>query len=477
MKPQLFNTEITPAMQLLFVRLKAVTNTKSLKRHTESWRKVQFLGNDTHEPCEFYTLGSPPEHVVSAFVAGHTGKSAMLNELIQEGYVKGFFSDLVRVCHELSLRDAAWLGQRESVANSAIADGREAAVANALDPSDAIDFSESADGWFKISPYGTFPGKIPGREQHVSLDNAKAMESEFNSLLGKLGRKFRGVPIYHGHPDVDPTIWTDDRRLGKITQLEARADGLWGFAEWNSIGEQNKAEGWWIYPSPRWDAPVGGKKFSPDRLMSIGLTNTPRIVESDPVFNSQLQTNPTIMDPKLIREKLGLAPEATDEEVFAKIESLTTAANSEETAATELENAKTALDAEKKAKDEMACSITVKDSEITSLREAHNNSILDLAIRDGRITQADRPTWQARLASGNREQEINSLAAIAPKLNGKQLDLADRRADRAAGDDLREQVANSVAKLQRDEGLSYDAAWRKTKKDPAFKAYFERAEG
>ncbi|MEI6675068.1 MAG: phage protease [Verrucomicrobiota bacterium] len=221
--------------------------------------------------------------------------------------------------------------RREAVANvTQDAKARESSVANALDPAEAIDFSESADGWFKISPYGVFRGKTPGRPQHVSVENAKAMESEFNSMLGTLGRLFRGIPIYHGHPDVDPEIWPDDRRIGKITQLQARADGLWGFAEWNSLGDQNKAEGWWIYPSPRWDSPVGQTRFTPDRLISIGLTNTPRIEDSEPVFNSELETKTLEtttepnqpMDPKLIRQKLGLAPEATDEEVIAKLDSV-----------------------------------------------------------------------------------------------------------------------------------------------------------
>ena len=200
-------------------------------------------------------------------------------------------------------------------------------MANALDPADAIDFSETADGWFKISPYGTFRGKVPGRPQTVALENAKAMEGELNSVVGILGRAFRGVPIYHGHPDVDPEIWPDDRRIGKITKLEARANGLWGLAEWNSIGQANKVEGWWIYPSPRWDAPAGKTSFAPDRLISIGLTNTPRIVESE--------------------------PEATDEEVLAKLDSFTAAATEKDAMAPGLENAKTALVDEIAKKDEL----------------------------------------------------------------------------------------------------------------------------
>ena len=365
---------------------------------------------------------------------------------------------------------------RESVANSETS-LREAAIANALDPSEAIDFSDSAHGWFKISPYGVFRGKTPGRPQTVSLDNATAMMEEFNSVLGKLGRSFRGVPIYHGHPDVDPEIWPDDRRIGKITQLQARADGLWGLAEWNSIGQENKAEGWWIYPSPRWDAPAGKNSFEPDRLISIGLTNTPRIVESEPVFNSLTENeNNTTMDPQLIREKLGLAPEATDEEVLAKLDSLTAAATEKEAMAPELENAKTAATEATAKKDELACALTAAETNIISLREAHNNSILDLATREGRITAADRPTWAARLASENREQEINSLKAIAPKLNTTAIHLGDRRGERGAADGMREQVANAVSALEAT-GMPYHEAWLKTKKDAKFAAYFAKTEG
>lgn len=366
----------------------------------------------------------------------------------------------------------AALFHREAVANSTVAaEVRETAVANALDPSEAIDFSDDADGWFKIAPYGEFRGKTPGRPQFVSIESGRLMESEFNSALGRLGRLFRGVPIYHGHPDVDPEMWPDDRRIGKVTKLAARADGLWGFAEWNSVGKENKAEGWWIYPSPRWDAPPGQTKFSPDRLISIGLTNTPRIAESDPVFNSQLDTKTeTTMDPKLIRQKLGLAPEATDEEVLAKLDTVTAAATASETATTALATAQT-------EKAEIENSITGKDREITQLREAHNNSLLDAAVGDTRITAAERPAWAARLGGANRETEVNALAALPKKLNGKALDLHDRRDERQQSDDLREQVANAIAKSQKDDGLSYHAAHLKAKKNPAFKAYFERTEG
>lgn len=369
-----------------------------------------------------------------------------------------------------------WKRGREAVAN----DEREAAVANAFSETEPME--EAADGWFKVSPYGIFRGKTPGRPQHFNEDAARRMVEEFNSLRGKLGRMFRGVPIYIGHPDVDPTIWTDDRRLGKATQLQARADGLWAFSEWNSLGRENQTEGFWVYPSPRWDAPVGQANFTPDRLISIGLTNTPRIETSEPMANSMetedFQTEDRrqeseFMDPKLIREKLGLAPETTDEEVFAKIDAMMAAATDAETRAVDAENAKANAEKsaaeEKKAKDEMANSLN-------EMRVAADAALLDLAERDGKITRAERAEWQTKLASDKRDETVNSLGTLKAKLNTKPLAGGQGREDREQTDNLREAVANAVAELQEKRGLSYVESWATVKKDAKFAAYFHKTE-
>ena len=111
------------------------------------------------------------------------------------------------------------------------------------------------------------------------------------------------------------------------------------------------------------------------------------------------------------------------------------------------------------------------------MREAHNNSLLEAAEKDTRITPAERPAWLAKLNGTNREAEINSLKGLRPRLNSKAIDLGNRRTERQQSDNLREQVSNAVAKLQKDEGLSFDAAWQRCKKQAEFKPYFERSEG
>ena len=358
------------------------------------------------------------------------------------------------------------------------ADSREDAVANAWTPEEGPAHEDG--GWFKVSPYGVFPGKTPGRPQYFGEPQAREVVSEFNSVLGRLGRLFRGVPIYRGHPDVDPVVWPDDRRVGKIIGMEARGDGLWARAEWNSLGAENQREGYWIYPSPRWDAPAGRPRFEPDRLISVGLTNTPRIPESEPVANATAaddhspetetatNTEDIPMDPKLIRDKLGLAPETTDDEVFAKIDALLQAATLTDQAEAEKQTAEVECANATRAKDSMACSLAAARSEA-------NGAIISLAIREGRITAADKPQWETKLAAeSTREAAVNAIGTLRPVLNTTPITGGADRADRAQSDTLREQVANAVADLQDKQGLSYHEAWLKVKKDDRFAAYFGR---
>jgi hypothetical protein len=384
------------------------------------------------------------------------------------------------------------LCKREAVANDAPA--REAALANAADA--PID-DATTDGWMKIAPYGTYPGSRPGRLQHFTQVEANAIVAEFRSLRGRAGRLFRGVPIYIGHPDQDPALYTDHRRLGKAIDLEARPDGLYGEVVWNALGEENQREGYWVYPSPRWDAPAGRPEFRPDRLISIGLTNTPRIATSEPVTNSEevmghgssvmseeeesASTNqPNLMDRKLLTDKLGLDVTATDEEIMAALTSLLDSAAAAQAKQTEADSATAALATEKTEKEGIACSLTAANAKIITLqsavqasREAHANTLLDAAQADGRITGAERPAWLARLTGDTRESEANALAAIAPKLNTTPLDVTQSRVQIGDERGRRETIANAVETLMRDKRLSYHEAWALAKKDPALKPVWD----
>lgn len=161
----------------------------------------------------------------------------------------------------------------------------------------------SGEDWEMIAPYGDFPSADRKRTQRFNRKQAEAMVADFNSVWSKMGKMFRGVPIFHGHPDVDPANWPDDRRLGKITALEARQDGLYGKPEYNALGNENKAEGWWVYPSPTWLSPrTSSNIVEPDELMSIGLVNRPNIFESQPWTNSN-EVNAEILKAEKLKEE------------------------------------------------------------------------------------------------------------------------------------------------------------------------------
>ena len=375
---------------------------------------------------------------------------------------------------------------REIIANDT---ARESAEANAADaPIDGDD-----TGWIKVSPFGTFPGKKPGRMQVFTEVEANAIVAEFNSVRGRLGRLFRGAPIFIGHPDENPDLYQDHRRLGKITTLQSRADGLWAEVEWNALGRENQQEGYWVYPSPRWDAPAGRKEFRPDRLLSIGLTNTPRIPTSEPVTNSldtqhsetqekgqesdQTTNTDTDMDRKLITEKLGLDVTATDEEILAKLASLMSAeADAAAATQTAVENAAAA----KTEKEQIACSLTAETARANALaadlqttREAHANALLDAAQAAGRITPAHRPAWLPRLTGENREAEANTLATLTPAFNTTALNPDRNRGEVTDEKARRETIANAVSDLMEKKNISYHEAWNQAKRDPALKPVFD----
>lgn len=145
----------------------------------------------------------------------------------------------------------------------------------------ALDAATAEDGWYLIAPYGEWPTADKKLIQVFGREQAEAMVAHYNSVPFRLDRWLLSneVPVTIGHPREDPKVYTDHRLLApKHLALEARADGLWGQAAWNSLGKENLSESYWRYPSPVWlyKAPKKGtNRVYPDILRSVGLTNFP----------------------------------------------------------------------------------------------------------------------------------------------------------------------------------------------------------
>ena len=372
---------------------------------------------------------------------------------------------------------------REAVFNEG--DERLDAVANA-----SADPIATEDEWFKVAPYGDFPG--PRKTQHFGRAEADKIVAQFNSTFSKLGRMFRGTPIFNGHPDADPERFRDDRRIGKVTALEAREDGLWAKPEWNSLGKENIEQGYRIYPSPYWDAPRA-KEFRPDRLISVGLTNTPRISASEPVANAEEETkkddaegkdsegekkDPSekkkeasgSIDRATLIEALRMDGDATNEEILAELQArLENPANAAEELEKMTKERDEALEKVKAAEgktEEAANSLQVE-------RTAHANTLIEGAITLGKVTVAEREALVNSFAAdfGSAAESLSKRPAL---FNTEELRLERSKAKVISEAERRTKVANAVDDYMAKHSVDYDAAFDAVKADPEMKGVFEQ---
>lgn len=134
--------------------------------------------------------------------------------------------------------------------------------------------------WIKLVDYGEHPHRLG--MQVITEESAREMVKNFHSLWGKFTRKFRGVPIYIGHPD-DPHFQgkpghSDTRAYAWVKDIAARHDGIWILPKWSEAGRDLLKNAYFKFLSPRWEmTPLGAQRFAPRALVSIGLTNNPNI--------------------------------------------------------------------------------------------------------------------------------------------------------------------------------------------------------
>lgn len=338
------------------------------------------------------------------------------------------------------------------------------------------------DDWMQISPYGQYPTNNGEMVQVFGKDEAGKMVAEFNSTVDQLGRMFRGVPVYMGHPAQMPERFSDPRRIGKVMKLEARDDGLYGKVEWNSLGKENLREGYMVFPSPGWMHPKpapGSCKIFPVHLDHVGMVNDPNIETVRPWTNSQdSDTQPKQPDEKAMKEKLcallGLDPAtATDDEIFAKITAMKEGADKATKLNTDLtaEAAKTAeLEAKKK---EMEGALATANSKAMETLKTNAGVVLDMAVNGGKITEAQRAEWEGKLiANGGAafKAEAEKLDKLETAFNNKALEIGGAKVDVSDAQSRRIALNTAVADAQaKNPKLTYTEAFNQVKRDPKYK--------
>jgi hypothetical protein len=273
-------------------------------------------------------------------------------------------------------------------------------------------------GWTVI-PYGMW--RHPLGWQQFGMEQATAICNAFAIMATKLKRAIVGLPIFNGHPD-EPEYeaeFPDKTEYGQLAEMEARADGLAMKLVLSNDGANLTKMGL-KYISPRWNADVIGEKngekvWAPREMLSVGLVKKPNIPNM-----SLVNKGTDLMQKKDLIALFGLAADSTDEAVTSAV-----AAAAKRPTTDSLSNAQTEATTAKAKVTELETSLTNAAKEKTDLatalaneQKAHRTTLVNVAFKEGRITEAQVPIWQKRL-DANFADESKALTNMAPVIKVK----------------------------------------------------------
>lgn len=340
----------------------------------------------------------------------------------------------------------------------------------------------TAEGeWKELCKYGVHTHSL-GR-QKVDRESVEKMQAALNEDRERKGANWRGVPIFIGHPRGVKNPTGDKARIGGVMEMRAGADGPEVKIAWNKKGQENAQEGYHVYPSPGWFfEKLPGGIIRPEELDHVGMTNEPNIEGVQPWTNEQSdETDPNHNNPdttmlKKLAQALGLAENSTEDAALAEVQRIKTDAGKLAAAETAANAAQTQLTQQKTLAANETTARTTAENELKAARTAHAKTLLDIAVNDGRITMADRPTHEAAFEA-DFDKAVTALAAIKKgtmSTNALEVDVAGARRAIATNQDARESLQVAVNERMRARGETYDQAWAASKKDPELKKLHEK---
>lgn len=259
------------------------------------------------------------------------------------------------------------------------------ALAAALDLPDG----EGAPDWVHLLPAGgsairTFDGRGPYR----LTDPAAVIAASWPSPDP---RDAKGLLVDENHAqDKAAPLGMPSPARGRIVELQARADGIWGRINWTDAGRALVADHAYGGISPVFHHDMTGKVL---RILRASLVNNPNL-QGLAALNQETQV--TFSAPKLAAA-VGLKPEATEDEILAALPKPDTALQSamaEIGTALGVDGANSvavlaAVKATKAGTDSVAVlqgQVTALQSELTSLKETGKRSASEAYV-DGEIAR------------------------------------------------------------------------------------------
>jgi hypothetical protein len=273
------------------------------------------------------------------------------------------------------------------------------------------------EGWTVI-PYGMHPHSM-GMQQ-FGRDEATKMVGYFRGTWNRIKRAITGLPVFNGHPDLPAmaNAYPDKAEYGQVADMQVWPNGLAIKMVLSAAGAR-LIEAGKKFISPHWLANETGRTadgkvvFSPVFMKSIGLTEVPNIPNPTSLLNTAASAENQKMKEKLIK-LLGLANEADEQAIEARIAGLLTrpsaeALANEATARTLAEGNLTQLTNENK---QLKADLDGTKVAFANERKARTDELIAVAIRGGKITEADKPVWEKRLTR-DFEEESKALANAA----------------------------------------------------------------
>src|SRR5882724_4314663 len=285
------------------------------------------------------------------------------------------------------------------------------------------DFSHPHDGWYQIEPKGEHPNRAAGVVQVIDDEAARSIVNRFNedAAAGKL-RHGNELLIDHEHFSDQPDKET--RAYGWLTELQDRADGIYGRVRWSKTGKEAVDGGDYRFFSTEYDskdlsvlnsAPeadrqvcsTGARRVRPMRLAGLTLTNMNNNRGQEPITNRG-PNEPAVEHQgtkhmNTVAIKLGLAAEVSEEIILAEV--------------TRLLNRVTDMIPHEEENKSLRDRLGVIDGE-----QVH--TLLDLhGVRDEKIRNRLKPVL---MGLKNREERVAALLDFGFKPEERRASMADR---------------------------------------------------
>lgn len=354
-------------------------------------------------------------------------------------------------------------------------------LATANDEADLISTANAEEGQvFRLNDDGQF--FVPfGDHRHVKglqrfdRESAEELQSAANSITGRL----LGIPIYAGHPDVkgredtNPAApafgWID------LDGIQIENDGVRFRPKWNKRGKEAVENAEFRFYSPHWLNRKVGQVLRPVRLLSFGLTNRPNIPVPALANDDETRPDQPTTENDMTKEqlqKLGLAEDATPEQIAERLAALVKAENDLAETTTKL----TTVENDLKSKE---AEINTANDRATNARKALVSASIDRAVQAGRMPESDRATRETDLLAIENDADLSKALADLEKAETKLKtesatgNLAGAKETIAAENDAavkaakrQKLVAEELTSIANDlpAGERYNLAWQRVQK-------------